>query len=121
MTQQKIFEAYQSLYKLSKQELPIREAWNIAKQLDQLRPFWQFQRDEECKFLETHEHNLIDGGILFKCAEDKEAFEKRVDDIFALDQDVEIKPFKLALSDDIKLTAQDVKTLQGDFVEFVEG
>ena len=120
MKQRRIYEAYPALLKLSNQELPIREAWNVAKQLSKLKPFWQFQADEERKFIAARDHDFKDGGLWFKTVEDKEAFDRRVDEILDLEQEVEIQPFKLAISADIRLTAQDVQALQGDFIEFVE-
>lgn len=120
MKQRRIYEAYPALLKLSNQELPIREAWNVAKQLSQLKPFWEFQADEERKFIATRDHEFKDGGLWFKTIADKEAFNSRVNEILDLDQEVEIKPFKIIVNDDIRLTAQDVQALQGEFIDFVE-
>lgn len=120
MKQSTIMQAYKALLQLSGQELPIREAWNVAKLMDKLRPYWDFQAAEEQKFLTAHEWRPDNNGVRFDKPEDAEAFGQRVREIAELEQDVEVKPFELRLTDNIKLTPQDIKALDGQFVNFVE-
>lgn len=121
MKQSTIMQAYKALLQLSGQELPIREAWAVAKLMDKLRPFWDFQAAEEQKFLAGHAWRPDGESIHFEKPEDAEAFGQRIREIAELEQDIEVKPFKLRLTDDIKLTAQDIRALDGLFVEFTEG
>lgn len=120
MTHKRIFEAYKALLKLSQQDLPLKEAWGIAKLIDKLRPFWDFQMQEERKFLDKCEWTNTDGGIEFKKAEDAEAFSKHIDEIMSLEDSVEFEPVKLSLSNGAKLSAHDIAALDG-FAEFTEG
>lgn len=119
MKQLQIFEAYKALMKLSEQDLPIKEAWAVSKLMDTLRPCWEFQMAEERKQLDKCRWTNTADGIQFEKSEDAEAFRQKMDEIMDFEHDVEVKPFKLKLTDDIKLSPHDIKALE-PFIEFTE-
>lgn len=121
MKQTRVIEAYKALTRIAGQDIPVRMAWAIANQLNALKPFWQFQLDEERRFLESHSWKPHEnGGFVFDDVNDAMAFNQRMGEIAELEQDVDIKPFTISVDDDIKISANDLNTLAGEFIEVKE-
>lgn len=121
MKQVRIVEAYKALTRIAGQDIPVKMAWAVAKQLNALKPFWQFQLDEERRFLESHSWKPHEnGGFVFDNVDDAKTFNERMGEIAELEQDINIKPFTISVEDDIKISANDLNTLAREFIEVKE-
>lgn len=114
MKQGQIIAAYKALYRLSEQVLPIKTAWAIAKTRAVLKPFWEFQLNEERRYFEMQNYRVSAGGdIVFSDSRVDAEFRQRMAELANMDQDVSIERFTLRMDDSIELSARDIEALAG--------
>jgi hypothetical protein len=121
MKQGALIQAYKALQKLAGQELPIKIACAIHRQIVAIRPAWEFQIEEERKIIGRLGPDVQPNGVLqFKSTEDAVEFKSRMGEIADMDvDDVRIDTIILPDSLDAFLTARDIEALDG-FVNFSE-
>jgi hypothetical protein len=121
MKQGALIQAYKALQKLAGQELPIKIACAIHRQIVAIRPAWEFQIEEERKIIGRLGPDVQPNGDLqFKSTEDAVEFKSRMGEIADMDvDDVRIDTIILPDSLDAFLTARDIEALDG-FVNFSE-
>ena len=121
MKQDALIQAYKALQKLAGQELPIKIACAIHRQIVAIRPAWEFQLEEERKIIGRLGPEVQQNGDLqFKTVEDAGAFRARMLEIAGMDvEDIRIDPIILPDSLDAILTVKDIEALDG-FITFAE-
>lgn len=120
MTHKQAFEAYNALFKLNQQPMPIKTAYQIHKLLGVLRPEFDFRVDAEKKLLDELKPESINGStVSFRNPGDVDTWRARMAEIDALETDIEVAPVHVPLSDEMKLAPGDFDALEG-FVIFDE-
>ena len=119
MKQGKLVKAYITLDKLAKITLPLSIANKIFLLKEKLEPHYTFQNQEELKsFKENKGFYDSEHRMSFPSIDDYNNFEKRMEELRELEIDVDIIPFDVPISDNIMLSANEIKNLT-DFINFV--
>lgn len=120
MKQVQLVKAYMVLDKLAKVTFPLTISNKIFHMKEKLQSQYDFQSQEETKsFQDNHGSFNADNKMTFQTVEDYNAFECRMKELRDLEIDIEIQPFDIPISDNIMLTADEIKDLNG-FVNFIE-
>lgn len=129
MKQETIIRAMKALNTLAAQSLPIKAACAIHRMRTQLRPAWDFQREEEEKLIARLQPAIDQAGTLtFATPEDAQIFRDKIAEMNEMDAEgntlpegVPIHAVVLPVSalNGIQITANDVAALEG-FVSFTE-
>ena len=99
MTHKQAFEAYNALFKLNQQPMPIKTAYQIHKLMNALKPEFDFRVDAEKKLLDELQPESINGSrVSFKSPGDVATWNARMIEIDALETDIKITPAHVALS-----------------------
>lgn len=117
-TQGAIVKAWKALNSLEVSEL--RLSYKVFWLMRQLRPFIEFQEQEERRFLTTVEKTKGEDGCEKITPEGILAFNARVEEIAAMEQEVNIEPEVFRISDNMKLTPAQLFDLEG-FIEIQGG
>ena len=114
MTHKQAFEAYNALYKLNQQPMPIKTAYQIHKLLTALRPEFDFRVEAEKKLIDELQPESVSGStVSFRNPGDVETWQTRMAELDALETDIEVTPAHVALNGDIKLAPGDFDALEG--------
>lgn len=127
MKQGAIVKAYKVIEKIAVQDTSLSVARNAFKMQNALKEAWEFQIAQEDKIFKKHPKlNPQTMQIHFENDEEKAEAVKEVNEVqeeFAeladMEQDVQITPFSISESENIRLSAEDIRNLQG-FVEITE-
>ena len=113
MDNKTIINAYKSLGRISCQKLPLPLAYKIFKLREKMKPVWDFLLEEETKLLDEYKPEIQDGGtIVFKSVSDKQTYERRINDLYSMESDMQFNQIIMPLSDDISITPDDVAALE---------
>ena len=106
-----IVNALPSLQKFTTVELPCRILYKINKLMDRLESELKFYNKQRTQIFEKYNIQVEDGNLRLN-EDDVEAFEKELNEL--LDLEVEdIKPIDLPADDNIRLSYNDIKALEG--------
>lgn len=98
LTQAQAIEVYKTVRKLETQDMPGEYAdvlFNIRKALE---PRYQFQNEQEMKFVNSNGCTLTDTGeIHFKSEDDKQAYIKKLEEIGSIEIDLQIEKKKFGI------------------------
>ena len=116
----KIVNAAPTLQKLSDQPLSLKTLYKLKSLMAKLERDVSFYNDERVKIIESLGDNIQDDK--WKISEENRAeFEKRMLELLNLEVDSEIEPVLLPVTEDIQLSYNELKSLDGfvelDFVE----
>ena len=112
ITQKQAIEAYKTVRKLEHQDMPGDKAMVMFRMRKALEPQYQFQDEQERKALETLEANIRqDGGIEFKDIESKNLYIQKLDEIGALEVEIQWEKEELEIHG-LTLNAIDIAALE---------
>ncbi len=119
MTQKKVIAAYKALESLSKQALPIKEAYALHKLRAKLKSAWDFQIEQENKLVERLKPKADSGKLFFQTTEDALTWQDEMTAISSMENDIEFTPVNIGMTDDLRISPDDIEALDG-FVVFNE-
>ena len=122
MKQFKINQAYIALTRLSEMKLPIKAAYGVYVLTKQLSTPYEFSLQQEKGLIEKYHGNIQkDGMISFQSSEDTNNFQKELIELNNFEQEIEIKPVTINISDlnGQSIIPSDIISLEG-FVNFVD-
>ena len=120
MHQSQIILAYKSLAKLSRQDIPIRDACRLHRLSQALKPVWDFQAQEEGKLIEKLNPTLSDGTVTFKTEQDAQEYASRLKELAEMEvDDIVYTPVTMPIPDGVTMSVRDVEALDG-FVTFTD-
>lgn len=119
MKQSQMVNAYKVLENLSKQTMPIKTAYAVHKLRGKLKPAFDFQVEREEMLVEKLNPEFKDGRLVFKTVDDAQEWNDEMTAIADIDSDIEFEPITATMTDDMRLTPNDVEALDG-FVNFIE-
>lgn len=118
-TQHKAVNAYIALIKLSRATLKGRVARDLFMLKTKLEPSWNFQKEEQDKYIKEYNGTLDDDGNLrFSNQDDRDQFDKKINEIAEIETEFDIEPVQIKC-DDIEISVSDIEALAG-FVEFTD-
>ena len=127
MTQIELVNAYKALSHLAVQTLPLKAAYGIHKLRRALLPAWEFQVAQEQALIERYGGEVDGSTIRFGDPHDPgvveraKAYTEAINDLNALEADYDPQPpVRMALTNDIVLSANEIDALDG-FVTFEGG
>lgn len=118
-TQNKAVNAYIALLKLYRMTLKGKTARDLYMLKSKLEPSWNFQRDEQEKYLQACNGTADENGTLkFNSIEDRDKFDEKVNEIAEVEVELDITPVQIKC-DDVEISGADIEALIG-FVDFVD-
>lgn len=118
MTMRVLVNAKPALLKIASQDLTIRTLYKISKLMRKLDDELLIYETQRLKILGRH--GEISGDIYVPKTGHEEDFVREFNELFAVEADIgDIKPVKIPLSENLKLSYQDLYAVR-DFVE-IEG
>ena len=127
MKQGTIVKAYKAIQKIAAQDTSLLVAARAFKMQNLLKDAWDFQIQQERKICERHPRlDPQTMQIKFENDEERESaiteireVEKEFSELAEVEQDITVEPFYISNTENIRLSAEDIRNLQG-FVEIVE-
>ena len=114
-----IINAVPALNKLGNSDMKLSESYKLQKLLSAVQVEIDFFNRSQVKIIE--QHGVIKDGGEFIIDEDKRAiYAKAMDELAQTDVEPEFSKMKIAVSENIQLSANDIGSLM-PFVEFTEG
>ena len=123
-THKKAIKAYGAMNNILKLVIPADDARKITMMRMDIDKEAQFNDQEIHKLLSHYNSETTkDGRYKFKTAEDRDAFEQKVDEMNSIEFDIDQDPVVISLGryshDDIMISQADIAALEG-FIEFTE-
>lgn len=119
MTHKKVITAYKVLEKMSKQTLPIKEAYALHKLRGKLKTAFDFQVEQEERLIEKLNPKIENGSLFFQNVDDAQEWQDEMIAVGNMESDIEFEPIKISINDDLQISLDDIDALEG-FVDFVE-
>lgn len=116
MKQAQIVTAYNIINKLSDKKINLSTAFQIYKLKNKLKEYYDFQFEEEKKLLDLYNGIIDNGSLNFSNQEDANKFVEEMQKIADIEQDLEISPVLLSCSENIQLSVNEIKQLEGFIV-----
>lgn len=113
MKQAQIVTAYNIINKLSDKKINLSTAFQIYKLKNKLKEYYDFQFEEEKKLLDLYNGIIDNGSLNFQNQDDANKFVEEMQKIADIEQDLEISPVLLSCSEDIQLSVNEIKQLEG--------
>ena len=115
ITQKQAIDAYKAVRKLEYQDMPGECAVVLFKLRRALEPQYEFQDEQEHKFVNTLDCSISGNGeIVFKDDESRNKYLEKVKELGELEVEVNIKKQKFSIKD-LKLSPNDIAALEPIF------
>ena len=119
MKQEKIIEAYRVLKNMAWESYPLPVAYSLYNLRKSMEPQADFQLEQEKKLIEEFNGKPGENGLInFGDQENAQKFLEKIKELGDLEVDFIFTPIDIPISEDIKITPNDIEKLDG-FVNFV--
>lgn len=116
MKQKQIIEAYKTIQKYEKEQMPLNVSYKFFKIKKLLSEQWEFQLEKEQEIFDRYKPEFKDNVFTFVDEEEKNKFAKEIKELSELEIDLDFDKIKIDFQD-LKLSVDDVEALD-PFVNF---